>query len=74
MKKLTANWIHTNTPQISLKDKIIALLKIHYKLVLVQVHELQRLRVHTKVHQHANYVNYLYQHYILENNPKTYLS
>lgn len=58
---------------ITLQDKIRKLLEKPYKLVLVQQHELERLRLNNKRSVNANYINYLYKHYILEKKEKTYL-
>ena len=55
------------------KDKIRELLKIRRKLVLVQVHELERLHKNDKSYKDTEYVNNLYDHYIVNKLPKTYL-
>jgi hypothetical protein len=67
------NWIH-NTGEVSMKDKIKELTMSGYKLVLVQFHEIERLR--TKMHykdEEYQYVNRLYKHYIIDCLGKTYL-
>lgn len=58
---------------ITLLDKIKALLEQPYKLVLVQQHELERLRLHNSRSSHSGYIENLYKHYIIEGKPKTYL-
>ena len=69
------NWIQQqNKSESSTADKLKELLKIHYKLVLVQTDELERLR-NKKVFKDFDsvYVNNLYKHYIVEGLGKTYL-
>ena len=68
-----ANWVHSDASHLTLRDKVKELLKVHYKLVLVQVHELERLRNSSKLNESANYVDYLYNHYIVQQLPKTYI-
>lgn len=60
----------------SLLDKVKELLSLEnrHKLVLVQVHELERLKTDAWRSKHAGYVNQLYNHYIVNNGKKTYLS
>lgn len=58
---------------LTLLDKIKKLLEQPYKLVLVQQHELERLRVHKKRSTHSTYIENLYKHYIIEGKKKTYL-
>lgn len=58
---------------ITLQDKIKKLLEQPYKLVLVQRHELERLRTNNKRSANQEYINQLYKHYIIEGKPKTYL-
>jgi len=58
---------------VTLQDKIRTLLEQPYKLVLVQRHELERLRLNNKRSAHAAYIDYLYYHYIVNKKPKTYL-
>lgn len=70
---MTDNWINTKENKLSLKDKVISLLKIHYKLVLVQADELSRLRNSNKLCDNDYYINNLYEHYIINKLPKTYL-
>lgn len=69
----SSNWIHSKEALLSLNDKVKDLLKIGYKLVLVQQHELERIKTIKHKDIYANYINQLYQHYILEELPKTYL-
>ncbi len=66
------NWI-SDKNHLSVADKIKELLFQPYRLVLVQQHELERLRVHEGRAKYANYVNALYNHYIINNGFKTYL-
>lgn len=65
------SWMHSKEP--SLNDKIKELLQIHYKLVLVQADELQRIRLRNDKNKYIPYVDYLYDHYIINELPKTYL-
>ena len=70
------NWINTKEKEvISNIDKIKILLKQPYKLVLVQQHELEKLRLKStlKVND-INYINSLYDHYIVNGLGKTYLT
>lgn len=70
------NWIkNQKSTELSVADKVKELLKIHYKLVLVQIDELTRLR-NKKVLKDFDsvYINGLYKHYILEGLGKTYIS
>lgn len=59
--------------RITLLDKIKRLLEQPYKLVLVQKHELERLRINNSRSKHEAYINRLYDHYIINKLPKTYL-
>ena len=68
------NWIQTKFTGLSIKDKLLALLKIGHKLVLVQKHELERLRISKHKDRNATYINDLYEHYIINKLPKTYLT
>ena len=70
---LSSNWIHSKEVLLSLNDKVKDLLKIGHKLVLVQQHELERIRVTKYKDKYSNYVNQLYEHYIVNGLPKTYL-
>ena len=65
------SWMHSKGP--SLNDKIKDLLQIHYKLVLVQADELQKIRLRNDKNKYIPYVDYLYDHYIVKGLPKTYL-
>ena len=67
------NWIHSSKPVLSLNDKLKELLKIEHKLVLVQFHELERIRHSKNIDKHCGYINYLYNNYIVNSLPKTYL-
>lgn len=70
------NWISDPkniVNQVSTNDKLTALLKIGYKLVLVQFHELERIKVMKNRTDYTGYIGELYQHYIVEGKPKTYL-
>jgi hypothetical protein len=69
----SSNWIHNEKPIISLNDKVKELIKIGHKLVLCQLHELERIRLSKHKDRYSNYVNYLYTNYIIDNLPKTYL-
>lgn len=71
--KTSSNWIHDEKPVLSLKDKLKALLKIGHKLVLVQKHELERLKLLKHPDRYGVYIEELYTHYIVNNLPKTYL-
>lgn len=70
------NWINTKEKEvISNIDKIKILLKQPYKLVLVQQHELERLRLKPTLKTYdIDYINNLYTHYIINGLNKTYLS
>ena len=68
-----ANWVHSDASHLSLKDKVKDLLKIRHKLVLIQVHELERLRNSNKLNEQVKYVENLYNHYIVQGLPKTYI-
>jgi len=65
------NSLNPNT--ITLLDKIKKLLEQPYKLVLIQQHELERLRTLEHRADFSYYVNNLYTHYIEKGLPKTYL-
>ncbi|WP_439132411.1 hypothetical protein [Polaribacter sp.] len=58
---------------ITLQHKIRKLLEQPYKLVLVQKHELERLKNNAKRSNQSSYIEKLYKHYIIEGKPKTYL-
>ena len=70
---VSSNWIHSKEVLLSLNDKVKDLLKIGHKLVLVQQHELERIRVSRHTDRYSDYINKLYQHYIIDGLPKTYL-
>ena len=76
MNKSTQNWIVKPDNKISYPDKVYRLLEISDKLVLVQVHELEKY----KKARHSNkkpvdqvYIDQLFKHYIVEGKPKLYL-
>ncbi len=71
------NWIKNQSiPILSIPDKLKALIKIGHKLVLCQLHELERIQLDKSI-SHRNekgaYVENLYTHYIVKQLPKTYL-
>lgn len=59
--------------QLTIQDKIKRLLEQPYKLVLVQRHELERLRLNKNRAKHEAYIDQLYNHYIINKLSKTYL-
>lgn len=67
-----------NHDGISLREKLIELLKPSnlVKLVLVQQDELKRIVVNNGSFKpnHYAYIEQLYQHYIVNNKPKMYMS
>lgn len=70
----SANWIHDQKKQEpSLNDKLLILLKNSDKLVLVQKHELERIRNLRHKDSQFEYINQLYQHYIVLGLPKTFI-
>jgi len=76
MKKETQNWT-TNPQQLSFPEKISTLLSMSNKLVLNQVHELERLKLkknNKKSGTQLAFINYLYDHYVIQGMPKTYLA
>lgn len=64
---------HLSGRNLSLKDKVRELLKNKHKLVLVQVHELERLMDDKRRNQNVGYIEQLYNHYIIQGLPKTYI-
>lgn len=73
MSQYTNNWITSqNNPELSILDKIKMLLSQPYKLVLVQQHELERLKLNNNRIKHLKYVNDLFEHYVLNKGKKTY--
>lgn len=70
------NWIQQPEGNLSLKDKCRELLKHSSRLVLVQQHELERILLIKRDIRGANitYIEELYEHYIVQNKPKTYLT
>ena len=70
------NWIYNSKKEVmSLSDKIKILLKPKnaIKLVYIQKCELELLQKDAKKDKSHEYVNYLYNHYIVNNLPKTFL-
>ncbi len=71
------NWVKTQHQiNISIPDMLKALIKIGYKLVLCQLHELERLQLSGSTSHRSEkgvYVEQLYKHYIVNKLPKTYL-
>ena len=70
------NWIYNKKKEVmSISDKIKILLKPSnaIKLVFVQKCELEYLQKNIKNYKYFDYVNSLYNHYIINNLPKTYL-
>jgi hypothetical protein len=61
------NWIRQkNQPDLSTLDKIRDLLKIHYKLVLVQSHEVEALKKRgVSNDSEIKFVNFLHNHYVI---------
>lgn len=69
------NWVNTAsgpTP-MSVLDKIKELLLIRDKLVLVQLHEVERIKEMHNPHRLSPYIEMLYKHYVTEGKPKLYL-
>lgn len=71
MKNIANNSLEVNA--VTLLDKIKILLEKPYKLVLVQQHELERLRVLKSRATYTTYIDTIYNHYIIKGLPKTYL-
>lgn len=67
------NWIHNNSNEPTTIDKLKELLKQSYRLVLVQQHELERMRNKSLHSVDSNYIESLYKHYIIEGKGKSYL-
>ena len=68
------NWIHSKDKNtLSLNDKLKELIKMGDKIVLVQLHELERIKVLKSKERFTTYIEQLYNHYIVEDLPKTYL-
>ena len=64
----------SNLNIISLQDKINKLLSMRNSLVLVQVQEVERIKVLKSRTPRTNYINQLYKHYVIEGKPKHYLT
>jgi hypothetical protein len=74
MRNTSNNWISSDEDRpISSIDMIKELLARPYRLVLVQQHELERLRVDTSRTKHNDYISRLFNHYIINQGSKTYL-
>lgn len=71
--KSTANWVNDKVSSLTLNDKLKELIKIGYKLVLVQLHELERIRLSKHKDRYSNYIEMLYNHYITLGLPKMYI-
>lgn len=70
------NWIiEQKNPQLSLIDKLKLLKKPSnkVKMVLIQQHEIENITINHKVSVHKGYIEYLFDHYVINNLPKTYL-
>jgi hypothetical protein len=73
--KQANNWISSGNHQpLSAMDQVKELLRIKHKLVLVQVHELERLRGSRRLFKYTTYIKDLHNHYIVNNGDKTYLN
>ncbi len=59
---------------LSVNDKLNLLMKDPNRLVLVQFHELERIKIITDKHPYAGYIESLYRHYIVLKKGKTYES
>ena len=72
---MSDNWIFKKDGEHSLSnnDKLKELMKIGHKLVLVQLHEVERLCTARKRDSHNKYIQQLYKHYVIEKKPKTYI-
>jgi hypothetical protein len=73
---MRTNWIKQTIGEIqpTVEDKLKALLRVPYKLVLVQQHELEKLRARNKKNDYdIRFIESLYIHYIVEGKGKTYL-
>ena len=66
------NWISDPKSEITAKDKIKDLLQRPYKLVLIQQQELETLRTKDLSIKETEYINNLYNHYIVEGKGKSY--
>ena len=71
--KSTANWVNDKVPSLTLNDKLKELIRIGYKLVLVQLHELERIRLSKHKDRYSDYIEMLYNHYIVLGLPKMYI-
>ena len=66
------NWIKNKSNTLSTKDKVKILLKQPYNLVLVQQHELERIKPLETINTYQrDYVEKLYTHYIINRLNKT---
>lgn len=58
----------------STQEKVVELVSKPHRLVLCQVHELERIRLKRSfTASDKSFVNYLFSHYIVKKLPKTYL-
>ena len=60
-------------PPLTLNDKLKDLVKIGHKLVLVQLHELERIRIAKDKSKYENYIETLYNHHIVLGLPEMYI-
>lgn len=67
------NWIHRKPTYILTDEKIRTLLKNKDRLVLCQYHELQRMQNKERRPRDLAYIDMLYDDYIIQHKPKTYL-
>lgn len=74
MSTANNNWIFQKNPEVSTKDKLDILLKMKDKLVLVQTHELERIKNISNKNNYVGYIDSLYKHYVTLGLPKTYLT
>lgn len=76
-RQATTNWAQENLTNnaISFPDKVKALYKIRMELVKVQRDELEKIRLNMRNHaiETYNYIEGLYDHYVVKKLPKTYL-
>lgn len=64
-----------NHPIVSIKDKLLRLLEPgnFVKMVMVQQDELKAIKKDSIKSNHVSYIEYLFNHYIEQKLPKTYL-
>lgn len=73
MATASSNWIFDKIPPVSLNDKVRELITMRHKLVKVQADELDRIKILKNKDNYVGYINYLYNSYIVQGLPKTYL-